>query len=121
MTIKVNRREAAIAALLSATTIKQAAVSAGVSERQLHRWLRDPEFAGQLNDARRSALDQAMRALQVRMTEAVNTLGDVMADKNSGGMARTQAARAVLEYAFKSLELRDILERLEVLERNGGD
>ena len=122
MATKVNnRREAALIALLSATSIKQAAAVAGVSERQLHRWLLEEKFSDQLRQARRTATNQAMQALQVRMSEAVSTLSDVMTDRKAGGMARVTAARATLEFGFRSVEASEILGRIEKLEQQQED
>jgi hypothetical protein len=53
------RHDRAVAALLSSTSIRQAADRAGVGERTLRRWLREPLFADRLAVAQREAQQEA--------------------------------------------------------------
>ena len=112
-----GKKEAAIMALLSQRNIAEAARTAGVSERTLHRWLKDPDFGAAYREARRTALSQSMARLQQMSTAAVTTLGIIMLDANAPPGVRLRAADAVLNHAEKSLESEDILVRLTDVER----
>ena len=56
--------------------------------------------------------------LQSHTTNAVDVLSQIMVDENAPANARVQSVRTILEYAYKGIELEDISERVERLERN---
>jgi len=58
------RQQRAIAALLSEPRIQDAAATAGVGERTLRRWLRQPNFSRAYLECRREAVGQATARLQ---------------------------------------------------------
>lgn len=108
---------AAIAALLTAPTIAEAAAAVGVHEQTLWRWLQDPEFQSRYREAKREAVSQAVARLQQVSGEAVDTLRGIMVDTEAKDAARVTAAKAVLEMAFKAVEAEDLVSRIEALER----
>ncbi|MHB9110128.1 MAG: hypothetical protein ACYDCO_24010 [Armatimonadota bacterium] len=108
-------REQAIAALLETNTITAAAQRVGVAEKSLRNWLKDPDFAAEYRDARRSLVTQASDRLAKSCQEAVNTLNDIM-QHSENDAPRVTAARAILDYAYKAVELDDLAARLERLE-----
>lgn len=115
---KITRKmEAAIAALLTAPTIAEAAASVGIHEQTLWRWLQKPEFQKVYTEAKRQAISRAIACLQKASTKAVGTLEDVMGDPESPASSRVTAAKAVLELAFKAVEIEDLSRRIEELER----
>lgn len=113
---KVGRRqELAIAALLTAATLDQAAQACGLSKATLTRWLRMPEFLTAFRAARRAAVEAAIGRLQQATVAAVDAL-----ERNlTCGRASVEvaAARTVLEQAVRGIELMDLEERLDALER----
>jgi len=113
---KLSRnQEQAIAALLSTSTIKDAARVAKVSEVTLWRWLhRSPEFAAAYRAARRQVVERAVAELQAASGEAVETLKRNLHCENPAGEIR--AAQIILEQAIKGVELVDLQERVEHLE-----
>lgn len=111
------KQEKAIMALLAEPTIKQAAETAGIGETTLHRWLNEEDFSKAYKTARKNALGQTISRLQQVTTEAVDTLKDIMANKESPASSRVTAARTVLEMAFKAFEVDDLTEQLEELEQ----
>lgn len=114
---KNHVKELAIVALLTEPTIQQSAKKANVSEVTLWRWLQQPDFQTAYKQARREVVSQATAQLQQACTEAVTTLRDVMNNKLSTASARVSAARTVLETAQKSIELEDLVDRVESIER----
>lgn len=109
-------QERAIIALLSNSTMKRAALSVGVDETTLWRWLQDKDFHAAYMKARRDTVSRAIARLQQASTEAVNTLREVMKDKTAKGSERVSAAKAVLEFSIKAVEIEDMAERLAQVE-----
>jgi hypothetical protein len=109
-----RKREHAIAALLTAATLGEAARLANIGEATLRRWLREPDFAGAYRAARRQALETVVGRLQQSATAAVETLERNLTASAEGVQVR--AAQILLEQAFKAVELMDLAERVEALE-----
>lgn len=107
-------RERAVMAVLGCATVKQAARKAGVGYRTLKAWLAEPEFAGQLAEARRRVLALALGRLAKGTGAATTALMRALkaADQNTA----VRAAVAVLDRATKGCEMLDVLDRLERLE-----
>ncbi len=105
-----------IAALLSEPTIGAAAVKCDIGERTLYTYLAEPAFAEAYRTARREAVSQAVAQLQRISSEAVLVLQTVMNDNTKPASARIMAARSVLEFAIKAVELEDLEARLSALE-----
>jgi hypothetical protein len=55
--------------------------------------------------------------LQRYAGEAVDTLHEVMTDREAPAFARTGAAKAMLDYAMKAVELEDLAGRVALLEK----
>lgn len=114
---KITRKmESAIASLLTAPTIAEAAHAVGVSEQTLWRWLQQDEFNDRYREAKRMAVAQAVARLQQATTQAVSTLEDVMSSDESPTSSRVAAAKTVLEMAFRAVEIEDMATRIEELE-----
>ncbi|MCC5823392.1 MAG: hypothetical protein LAT64_02550 [Phycisphaerales bacterium] len=115
-------QEAAILALLSEPSIAAAAEKAQVSERTLHRWLKEePHFLAEYRRARREAFAQAIGLTQRSATAAVGTLLRVMHDTKATWSSRVAAATQVLKFARESIELDDLAVRVEQLEQRAAD
>jgi hypothetical protein len=105
----------ALAALLSEPTMQQAATKAGVSESTMLRWLADPPFQARYRAARRQVVEQAVAQLQQGTSEAVEALRRNL--KCAIPAAEIAAAKAVLDFSLKAVELVDLVERVEQLEQ----
>lgn len=57
---KRRKQDAAISALLSQGTIKQAAQVVGIDEKTLRRWMREPEFKEAFHNTRADVLQQSL-------------------------------------------------------------
>lgn len=118
------KQEKAILCLLHEPTVNKAAVTAGVGERSLYRWLDEPEFAAAYRKARRQAFSQAIAMTQRYAPMAVQILAKVASDPSASMSARVSAAVALLKYGRESIELDDLAARVEQLEgeqRRGKD
>lgn len=111
-----RKQEALISALLLAPTLADAARLAGIGEVTAWRWLKDPAFQTAYREARRAVVQQAITQVQRATGDAVETLRSVMQDTTAPASARVAAAKAVLETAFKAVEVEDLEARLAILE-----
>lgn len=112
---KDRKRELAIAALLVAGSIHEAAAQAGISESTLDEWLRDPEFSADYARARRRVLDGVIGKLQQAASAAVEAL---TRNLNCGtASVEVRAAEAILTHTFRGVEITDLAVRLEEVER----
>lgn len=113
-----RKKELAVLALLTESTMKQAAEKAGISEATIWRWMQEADFKEMYRLAKQQAVGQAIARIQQATTQAVDTLYDVMKNKKAPAMARVMASKTVLDVAFKAVEVEDIQARLEALERD---
>ncbi len=115
---KISRnQEKAIAALLSCSTISDAAESIGIGEVTLHRWLKLEHFQAAYRGARRQVVNQAIALVQAGMSDAVATLRNVMTNPESPASSRVSAAKAMLDIGVKAFEVEDLAERVAALEK----
>ncbi len=115
-------QHAAIAALLSVSTVPQAAAMAGVSDRQLYRWLADDqEFDAAYRRARWRATQQAIARLQQVSSAAVTVLISIAADKHMPPSSRVAAASKLLDLALRAVEVEELEARLTALEAAAKD
>jgi len=111
MTVKQQK---AIEALLSEPSIRQAAAVAGLGEKTIRRWLRQPEFSRAYQEARRQVFADALADLRVATHDAVEALRKVVREET--GALRVKAARTVLELSIRSAETLEFEIRLKRLE-----
>jgi hypothetical protein len=114
-----RKQELAIAALLTCSAITDAAKQCSIGEVTLHRWLKDATFQAAYREARRAVVQQAITQVQRATGEAVETLRNVMQDRESPASARVSAAKAILETAVKGIEIEDLEARIAALEAQG--
>jgi hypothetical protein len=112
-----RKMEAAIAALLARPSIEDAARVAGVAEKTLRRWMRDPQFSAQYLRDRREGANQAIARVQHGMGAAAITMLKLMTDPNVPASVRLRAAEAVFGFGIKGIEVEDIEVRLAELEQ----
>lgn len=114
---KLSRnKEKAIAALLLKPSIPAAAKAVGIGERTLWRWLKDQQFKRAFKEARREVVRQAIAHVQAGLSEAVNTLKEIINDIDAPASARVSAAKAMIAMSLKAIEVEDIELRIEALE-----
>lgn len=99
------------------TDRKQAAKAAGVAERTLREYLRDPAFIAELNRLYDDWMDECTRELQQAVKLAIQTLEGALTDGEASVSAKIAAAKAILETAPRYLEVNNILPRIEALEK----
>ena len=110
------KQEKAIGALLSESTMEEAAEAAGVNRATIFRWLQQEEFQTAYTQVRRESVKHAIARLQNRSSEAVEVLAEIMKDEMNAPFARVSAAKAIIEYSIKAVEVEDLAKRLAELE-----
>jgi hypothetical protein len=101
---KLNRKqEAAIASLLTETSVGAAARKTGIGEATLQRWLKSPAFACAYRAARRQLVHDAIERLQSGVGEAVDTLRSI-SKEGKRESDRVRASVALLDHAFRGIE-----------------
>jgi hypothetical protein len=109
------KQELALQAVISHPTLKDAAGAAGVSEATLWRYRQDPEFSRRLREARREAVDHTVLRLQRVSPDAVTVLHDLMMKEDAPAAARITAARTVLDYSIRAVEIDELRRQVEDL------
>lgn len=112
-----QKQKAALQALMKFTSRKEAADAAGIAERTLRDYLRDEEFVAELNRLYDDWMDECTRELQQAVKLAIQTLKGSLTDEDASVPAKIAAAKAILETAPKYLELNNIIQRVNELER----
>jgi len=111
------KQERALVALLDCGEIKKAAEIAEVGEVTLWRWLQLSDFQTRYRAARRQLVETAIAQLQSDCTTAARVLREVAEDRQAPASSRVAAARAIIEQSVSAVQLTDLQERLEEVER----
>lgn len=93
--------EQIIAALLNSGTLKTAAAAAGLSERALYDRMNRGEFQALYKAAKADLIRAAVFNLNNQLQEAINTVAEIMTDKDNNPAIRLQAAQTILNNAGK--------------------
>lgn len=113
-----NKQTLAINALLSTTSVVEAANKAYIPERTLRRWLTDYEFLKALKDAQGEVINEATRGLLSRVNKAIHTIDSLMDDGSQRGASiQLRSANCVLEQSIRFYENMVLAERINKLER----
>jgi hypothetical protein len=90
------RQKKAIIALISSSSVTQAAEMAKVGTRTIHRWLSsDEKFLHELHNAQTEAIDQAVRRLVGELDTNIETMKSIRDDLSIHPSVRLRAARSL--------------------------
>jgi DNA-binding MurR/RpiR family transcriptional regulator len=115
------KQEAALLALLDNNTIEAAYKAAGISKATMWRFMQDANFQTRYRAARRQVVETAIAQLQQDCGIAVRVLREVAEDREAPASSRVAAAKTILDQSVAAIELTDIQERLEQVERMLGE
>ncbi len=112
-----ERQERAIAALLTHATVRDSAKAAQVSEATIYRWKKhDLAFSEALRAAQNDRMSMAVGFLHSTTAEALDTLREIMVDKNQPGTVRVSAAAKFVSFGLRTYydlsEVDQLIERL---------
>lgn len=108
-------REQAILALLSEKSILAAAKRAKVSERTIRRWLQEPDFKAEYDQARRAIFDVGISRVQALTEKAVQTLERLLGAKKYPSV-QLGAARTIADIGMHERDAQTIMAKLEEIE-----
>ena len=113
---KATSNEQIIAALLQHGTIKEAAAAAGISPRTVYNKFADAEFMAEYAAAKADILRKATVDLNGRLSAAIDTIAEIMADTTANPATRLQAAQTIINSAAKLAERLTEAEKKSVVE-----
>ncbi len=112
-----GKQKKALAALLSASTVRDAAAAAGISYATLRRWIaEDSEFRREYKSELQSIVESAAAQARQGMGEALKVLRSIANDEEAPSNARVSAAKVLVENGPKIIEVQDFEARIERLE-----
>lgn len=98
---KAVSNEEIIAALIQHGTVKEAAKAAGTTPRTIYDRMREKDFSVEYMRAKSDIIRKAVFTIDEKLSEAINTISDLMQDKETPPAIRLQAAQTILNNAEK--------------------
>ena len=109
-----QRQQLVLVAMLSTHSIAAAARKSGVSERSIHRWLRDDKaFQAKLRQLRQRSLDQASLHMQQLASDVVEVMHELIHSGRPIESGRAALIRTALDFAYRSGTLAARIASLE--------
>lgn len=110
-----NRQLLAINQIIASSTLEEARKKAKISKGTLYAWLKDESFKAELKRQRDEVVKEALSRLKKAMTKAVDGLIELM-DSHRQDLRRW-VFKDIIDYALKGIELENIEERLDKIEK----
>ena len=101
---KAISNEEIIAALLQHGTVKDAAAAAGTTPRTIYDRMNNREFRAEYMEAKNDIIRKAVFTINEKLSAAIDTVADIMTDKDNNPAIRLQAAQTILNNAGKFAE-----------------
>ncbi|MFD6911767.1 helix-turn-helix domain-containing protein [Streptomyces goshikiensis] len=111
-----GRKDRAAVLLARGLNAEQVARQVDVTGRTVRRWLEDPVYAEKVQEIRRTALGETLRALETISRNAVSVLGQILVNDSASPMIRVRAALGVLTLLPRIAEHVELEERVALLE-----
>ena len=96
--------EAIIAAIMENATFKDAAEKIGVSVRTIQDRMKDDDFRKLYTAAKRDLLRRACKHINDKLEDSINTVAEIMNDREVNAAVRLQAAQTIITNAVKFSE-----------------
>lgn len=93
--------EQIIVCLMNCATIREAAAIAGLSERAIYNRMQDRNFQALYKAAKADLIRGAVANINAHISEAINTIAEIMSDEDNNPAVRLQAAQTILNNAVK--------------------
>jgi hypothetical protein len=106
------------AALAAGQTLRDAAVTAGLSERTANRRWAEPAFRHHVSELRTAVAERTVGKMADSMGEAADVLRKLLGAEHES--IRLGAARSILEVGLKLRQAFELEERLAALEKHFG-
>ena len=114
---KLKSQHEALAVLLArGTSTSAAARELEIGQATAYRWSRRPDVMARVRELQAETTGAAVASLKGKIRNAVEILSSLADDKEIPPSVRCSAAGRILDSGLKSLEVAEILERLQRLE-----
>ncbi len=104
----------AIPYIVSAPSQRKGAQAARIGRNTVSRWMQDPNFRAEIEQARRHVADLAFAELNGLALKSVIALADLL--ESPDPHVRNAAVRTALQNSFRLKELNEIRNRLEIMD-----
>ncbi len=104
-------------ALMEYKTVKKASEALNISESTINKRKKDPCFKALFDEVLKKQYRATTEALESNIVKAVDTINEIMTDRNVSPQIRLNACETMLRNALKYSERTDVLERLEEIEK----
>jgi len=104
MAKKAVSDEEIIAAILQHGTLREAAEAAGIAPRTIYDRMEDREFRALYMAAKNDIIRGAVFSINQKLSQAIDTVAEIMADKENNPATRLQAAQTIINNAGKFAE-----------------
>lgn len=111
------KQERLLVALFTENTNEAAYKKAGITHNTGYKYLNEPTFQKRYNEMKRLIMQETTQAIQQASTSAVKVLVGILNDTEANNSDKIRVASIILDNAYKALELDDITERIDKLER----
>ena len=111
-----HKQEKFLLALITTPTTLQASEKAGITESTAYRYMKLPAFKEAQRKLMRELMATVTGRLQYEATASVNVLAELRDNPDTPPYSRVEASKILLEMAYKTYELDDVLQRIEQLE-----
>ena len=108
------RQMLAIPYIVSAPTIRAGAEAAHIGRNTLTRWMQDPDFRAEIEQARRRVADLAFAEINGLALKSVVALADLL--ESPDPRVRNVAIRTALQNSFRLKELNEIKNRMDIMD-----
>ena len=109
------KQEKALLAIIETGTIEGAAVKVGISRASIYNWLKEEPFKVRLDRERKIIFDEAVGLIKVASKRSAAVIVDLLSHKDP--TTRRLAAKDLLSFAIKAVELGDVEDRLDRIEK----
>jgi len=108
------RQMLAIPYIVSAPTIRQGAEAAHIGRNTLTRWMRDPAFRAEIEEARRRVADLAFAEINGLALKGAIALAGLLEDPDP--RVRSAAVRIALQNSLKIKEIAEVRNRMDIMD-----
>lgn len=112
--------EQIISALLNCGSLRKAAESLGTTANTISNRLKKEDFRKRYEAAKSELLSETVGVMKLNLSGAVNTLTDVMNNKENPVTVRVSAADSLLRHSVRYIEVAEIESRISKLESDRG-
>ena len=109
-----------IGALMSYSTVREAAESCNISARTATTWIKSREFRAAYSDSRQATMEAVTSLLRAAAPGAVERLAKLAKDDSAPATASCSAARSILDGLLRLQEAVEIESRIAELEKLAG-